>query len=91
MTKSQLIESLSEEFEISIEEARMFVEEFLQAIADELISSGRVELRGFGVFRVKSQRGRFVKNPKTGIEYYVNWRLRISFKTSSAFFKKHES
>ncbi|MFN3471213.1 MAG: HU family DNA-binding protein, partial [Aquificaceae bacterium] len=42
-----------------------------------------------GVFRLKNLSGRFIKNPKTGIEMYVEDRQSISFKPSSLF-KKNE-
>ncbi|MCY0867419.1 MAG: HU family DNA-binding protein [Aquificota bacterium] len=89
MKRADLIESLRKEFRLSREEAKRFVDCFFEELVNMVIENGRVELRGFGVFKLKSLSGRFIKNPKTGIEMYVEERHSISFKPSSLF-KKNE-
>ncbi|MFN3975680.1 MAG: HU family DNA-binding protein [Aquificaceae bacterium] len=89
MRRTDLIDSLRREFKLSREEARRFVDCFFEELVNMVVEKGRVELRGFGVFRLKNLSGRFIKNPKTGIEMYVEDRQSISFKPSSLF-KKNE-
>ncbi len=90
MRKAQLINSLRKEFKISKEEARRFVECFFEELVGLVVEKGRVELRGFGVFRIKRLSGRFIKNPKTGIESYVDERYTIGFKPSKVFSKNEK-
>lgn len=90
MTKTELTESLRKEFGLSREEAKVFVDTFFDELVNLLLEYGRVELRGFGVFRLKRLSGRFIKNPRTGIEMYVEERYSVGFKPSSVFGKNAE-
>lgn len=82
MKKSDLIKRLSKEFSIPQETAKSFVEGFLEEIANITFERGRLELRGFGVFKVRRMGGRFIKNPKTGVEMYIDERYTLNFKPS---------
>ncbi len=89
MKKTDLIEGLSKEFGLDKKTAKRFVDSFFEELTNIILEKGRIELRGFGVFKLRSLRGRFIKNPKTGIEIYVEDRQKIAFKPSSLF-KKNE-
>lgn len=90
MKKTDLIESLRKEFNLDKREAKLFVDSFFEEIVSLVLENGRLELRGFGVFKIRKLSGRFIKNPKTGIEMYVEERYSIGFKPSSVFNKGHE-
>ncbi len=90
MKKTDLIESLRKEFNMARGDAKLFVDSFFEEMANLILEKGRLELRGFGVFKVKKLSGRFIKNPKTGIEMYVEERYSIGFKPSKFFNKKDE-
>lgn len=90
MKKTDLIESLRKEFNINRADAKLFVDSFFEEIVNLVLETGRLELRGFGVFKIRRLSGRFIKNPKTGIEMYVEERYSIGFKPSSVFNKGHE-
>ena len=66
MNKSELIRTLSEETNIPIEEATIVVNTFIDNMKDSLLAGDRVEIRGFGSFKVKGYRGYKGRNPKTG-------------------------
>ncbi|ABB38596.1 histone family protein DNA-binding protein [Oleidesulfovibrio alaskensis G20] len=66
MNKSELIKVLSEENNISIEEATLVVTTFVDSMKDALAEGDRVEIRGFGSFKVKQYEGYSGRNPKTG-------------------------
>lgn len=66
MNKSELIKTLSEENDISIEEATLVVNTFVDQVKDSLLSGDRVEIRGFGSFKIKDYGGYTGRNPKTG-------------------------
>ena len=66
MNKSQLIEALAKDQGLTIKKAEMVVNTFFDSIKDSLIEGDRVEIRGFGSFKVKSYDGYKGRNPKTG-------------------------
>ena len=91
MKKADLIESLRKEFKLDKSSARKFVDYFFEELINLVLEHGRVELRGFGVFKVRKLSGRFIKNPKLGVEIYVGERQSISFKPSIVFKKNDKS
>lgn len=66
MNKSELIKTLAEQREIHIDEAAKIVNAFIESIKQSLVNGDRVEIRGFGSFKVKSYKGYTGRNPKTG-------------------------
>ncbi len=66
MNKSELIKTLSEEAELPLEDASMVVNTFVESMKDSLLAGERVEIRGFGSFKVKEYEGYTGRNPKTG-------------------------
>ncbi len=66
MNKSQLIEALAKKENLTIKKAEMIVNTLFGSIEEALISGDRVEIRGFGSFKVKSYDGYQGRNPKTG-------------------------
>lgn len=71
MNKSDLIASLSEAKDLSIHRADQIVNLVFSSMSDELLKSGRIEIRGFGSFAVKDYDGYIGRNPRTGIEVNV--------------------
>ncbi len=66
MTKSDLIAELCKEKGLSMTKAGDVVNIVFDGIAKTLKKGGRVELRGFGSFKVKKYKGYKGRNPKTG-------------------------
>lgn len=66
MNKSELIKSLAEETNLPSDEAAMFVNTFIESIKNALAEGNRVEIRGFGSFKIKDYSGYTGRNPKTG-------------------------
>ncbi len=67
MTRSELIEKVSERLEgYTQKQAEIIVETFFETLKDSLSRGEKVELRGFGNFRLKTRRPRKARNPKTG-------------------------
>ncbi len=66
MNKSELIKTLAEQRDIHIDEAAKIVNAFIESIKQSLVNGDRVEIRGFGSFKVKSYKGYTGRNPKTG-------------------------
>ncbi len=66
MTKTELIEALSNEAGLTKSKAKAVVKVFFDEISNTLTNNDRVEIRGFGSFKVKHYDGYTGKNPKTG-------------------------
>jgi len=66
MNKSQLIEALAKQEGLTIKKAEMVVNTFFGSIEEALANGDRVEIRGFGSFKVKRYDGYQGRNPKTG-------------------------
>jgi integration host factor subunit beta len=66
MNKSQLTEALAKAENITLKKAEMVVNGVFENMADALMQKERIEIRGFGSFKVKLYKGYKGRNPKTG-------------------------
>jgi integration host factor subunit beta len=66
MNKSELIKTLAERKGLHVDESAKIVGAFMDAIKEALLQGDRVEIRGFGSFKLKSYKGYQGRNPKTG-------------------------
>ncbi|MFC1891676.1 HU family DNA-binding protein [Thermodesulfobacteriota bacterium] len=66
MNKSDLIEALSKETGLPVRKAEEVVNTVFNSMADSLAKGDRVEIRGFGSFKIKNYDGYTGRNPKTG-------------------------
>jgi integration host factor subunit beta len=67
MLRSALVAHLQEEFRsMKAADVERAVDIVLDEIAQALASGGRVELRGFGAFSVRTRDARLGRNPRTG-------------------------
>ena len=67
MTKSALIEKIAEKVDgLSKKQTEVVIETIFESVKDSLAKGGKVEIRGFGNFRLRSRNSRKARNPKTG-------------------------
>jgi len=66
MNKSDLMNRLAEEKGFSLSTANEIVNLFFDDMTQTLIKGERVEIRGFGTFKMKAYKGYTRRNPKTG-------------------------
>jgi integration host factor subunit beta len=67
MLKSELIERLASEYpHLTQKDVERVVNLILDSMVGTLEKGGRVELRGFGAFSVRSRPARAGRNPRTG-------------------------
>jgi len=66
MNRSDVINLLKEENNLSRKEAEKVTDIFFEAIEETLAKGDRVEIRGFGSFTVNSYKPYTGRNPKTG-------------------------
>ena len=66
MTKSDLVRALSDQMGFSRTKAEEVVSALFNAMSNALTNGDRVEIRGFGSFKVKKYDGYTGRNPRTG-------------------------
>ncbi|MDY7011346.1 MAG: HU family DNA-binding protein [Planctomycetota bacterium] len=79
MTKKEMIRRIAAELDINQVLAGKIVQSTLDTILDTLAATGKVELRNFGVFKVKRRAPRKARNPKTNEEVPVPAKSVICF------------
>ncbi len=82
MTKSELIEQLTDEHNIlNKKESEVVINLIFNGISDALSQGDRVEIRGFGSFSVRERQAREARNPKSGELVKIASRKTPFFKT----------
>ncbi|MBI5746903.1 MAG: integration host factor subunit beta [Nitrospirae bacterium] len=72
MTKADMIEKISEKVNsLTARETEIIVNSIFDSIKDALARGDKVEIRGFGSFRLRDRRMRVGRNPKTGVQVNV--------------------
>lgn len=80
ITKIDIIEYLSDKYQLSKHNTKNVVENFLEEIRSSLESGHDVKLSGFGNFELRDKSSRPGRNPKTGDVVPVSARRVVTFK-----------
>ena len=80
ITKIDIIEYLSDKYQLSKHDTKNVVENFLEEIRSSLESGHDVKLSGFGNFELRDKSSRPGRNPKTGDVVPVSARRVVTFK-----------
>jgi len=72
MTKSELIEAVSARVKsFSKKDVEVIVDSLFNSMAESLSKGEKVEIRGFGSFKIKEREGRQGRNPKSGENIFI--------------------
>jgi len=66
LTKAELVEEVARATQLTKKQAEEIVNTVFRTIVDSLRSGRKIELRGFGSFRIRNRGARIGRNPKTG-------------------------
>jgi integration host factor subunit beta len=66
LTKANLVEEVARAAQVTKKQAEEIVQTVFATIVDSLHNGRKVELRGFGSFRIRNRGARLGRNPKTG-------------------------
>ncbi len=80
MTKADLIEEVSAVSRLSKKSSEVVVNTFFESIVGSLRRQEKIELRGFGSFKLRHRRARLGRNPKTGARVEVPAKVVPYFK-----------
>lgn len=88
MNKAELIKIISEEANISQNQARVVIETIIREISQTLKNGERVRLSGFGSLSVTKRAERTGRNPQTGKTIRIAAKNIVRFKSSEILNKK---
>ena len=66
MTKAELIEEVSRVSNLTKKHSEIIVDTVFKSVINALHRGEKIELRGFGSFRIRQRESRKGRNPKTG-------------------------
>jgi integration host factor beta subunit len=85
MTRSVLIEKVAERVDwLTLKQTEIVIETVFDSIKDALKRDEKIEIRGFGNFRLKERKPRKARNPKTGESVDVPQKKAVRFKAGKA-------
>ena len=80
MTKKDIVLKIAEETSVKQIDVRKIVQKTFDHIINALIRGETVELRNFGVFKVRSRKQRVGRNPRTGATVNIPQKKVVNFK-----------
>ncbi len=81
MVKSELVQLIAEKYgDLPPQIAETVVTQVFSCMADSLSDGKDIEIRGLGTFRIKRQKPRWARNPKSGEVVFQSARNTIQFR-----------
>lgn len=71
MTKAELVDEVARNTDLTKKHAELVVNTVFESIVDSLRDGEKIELRGFGSFRIRNRNSRVGRNPRTGAPVHV--------------------
>lgn len=88
MTKSMLAERIAQKMpEFTKKQVETILNTIFDSMKEAICKGEKIEIRGFGMFRLKERRAKLARNPKTGEKVEILARKTIHFKIGKAFHK----
>ena len=84
MNKTQLIQKIAENGNMTKKDAEAALNAVVAAIADAVAAGEKVQVSGFGSFDVKAREARTGRNPKTGEAVEIAASKRVVFSAAQA-------
>lgn len=91
MTKKEIVKTISDETGLNQQQIKAIVQKTFDAIIATLAEEGRIELRNFGVFQVRTRAARRARNPRTGRQVEVPEKFVVTFKPGKIMEQKVNS
>ena len=88
MTKKDMVIKIAEDTELKQIDVKRIVQKTLDHIVEALTKGETVELRNFGIFKVRSRKSRVGRNPKTGVTVPIPEKRIVSFKPGMVMKKR---
>ena len=88
MTKKEIALKVAEETGLKQVDVKTVIQKTIDSMIEALSKGQTIELRNFGVFKVKARRSRMGRNPKTGAKVPIPERKVVTFKAGMVMKKK---
>ena len=82
MTKADLVEEVTQLGDLTRRDGEMIVDTIFDSVINALKTGDKIEIRGFGSFRIRQRKPRIGRNPKTGAKVEVPAKRVPYFKPS---------
>jgi integration host factor subunit beta len=82
MTKAELVEEVTKLGDLTRRDGEVIVDTIFDAVIGALKAGDKIEIRGFGSFRIRQRKPRIGRNPKTGAKVEVPAKRVPYFKPS---------
>jgi len=82
MTKAELVEEVTQLGDLTRRDGEVIVDTIFDAVIGALRAGDKIEIRGFGSFRIRQRKPRVGRNPKTGAKVDVPAKRVPYFKPS---------
>ena len=80
MTKKDIVLRVSDQTNLKQIEVKKVIQATFDCILDTLVRGEKIELRNFGVFKIRQRKPRIGRNPRTGVTVPVPARKSVVFK-----------
>src|ERR687886_1087005 len=85
MTKAELVDQVAAAVQLPKHQTEEVITQFLEAIMAAVQTEQRVDLRGFGSFRLRQRQARTGRNPRTGDTVQIPAKQVPTFTAGKAF------
>jgi integration host factor subunit beta len=82
MTKADLVEEVTQLGDLTRRDGEVIVDTIFESVINALKTGDKIEIRGFGSFRIRQRKPRIGRNPKTGAKVEVPAKRVPYFKPS---------
>jgi len=80
VTKNDLVSEIARELNLRQVDVKKVVQRTFDGIIDILARDGKIELRNFGVFKVRGRKARKARNPLTKVVFDVPAKRVVTFR-----------
>ncbi len=89
MLKSQILDKLQKKHKnLNLEDIELLFDIFIKKMSKSLKNGQNIEMRGFGTISRKTNKEKFVRNPKTNEKLFKNKSYKLHFKIGKILHKK---
>jgi DNA-binding protein HU-beta len=87
-TQTVLADTVSKELKVPLKFGRAFIDRFLNLVADDIVYTGEVKLRGLGTFHVTTRAPLSTTHPTTGKPVHIPRKKVVKLRTSLTIRKR---
>lgn len=79
-----IADAVAKELELPLRVGRKFLQRVIDMVADDIVFTGRIELRGLGTFKVNTRAARRTTHPTTGKTVLIPEKKAVVYRSSAA-------